>query len=243
MNIIVYFLILFSFSSLAKDDDVIQGRVQLSTDTLTVDFPLDSEWESKLITNDGEMPAFVLSSVLELKNPGETEELLEEVSYQNAPVIIPDKIVIPAKSSKRVKFVLPKTYKKDKDRVFRISFSPVTPKVEDGFELSKLDLEQYTTSGLTLNVGIGFLVIVPRSDPQPDLKVAINQDGQLSFDNIGNTLIHIKEMEICREDGDCKVFPLSKRLVSGAKWFFDDDLIDLNNSIKIKTKELDTMSI
>ena len=177
----------------------------ISVDRTIINFPADqTPRQDVIVSNQGDETAYVKVEVLEVINPGEANEErrllnnLEDITF----VASPAKLVIPAKGRKQVRLV--NLAPPDKEKVYRINFTPVEPPLA-------------ATEGMGVRILIAYqvLALIHPAQPSEDLDMHV-EGNSLMVKNNGNSYALITNLRQCDSNGEnCKDDIGSKRLYAG----------------------------
>lgn len=168
---------------------------------------------TKRIYNTGDSTAFVRVELLEI-HPGNTRESVEapqkELSgttlEQDRLIVTPQRLIIPPSGFQAVRILWPGS--RDKERYFRVRFTPVMPESDDSFGLDKTAAKEYRKNTLQagLNVLTGYGTIVIIQPDKPVFNSAINDAvaGEITVKNNGNATISLDNIRHCKSaNTDC----------------------------------------
>lgn len=182
------------------------AQAQLAIDRIIINFNRDSAASEDVIlqnTSDKET-LFIAVEVLEVSNPGSSNEqrIVIDDPARVGLIATPARVIIPPKGRKYVRLVnLLEGVKKD--HIFRINFTPVTPR------------QQASESAVKLMIGYQALVMV-RPD-RPSVKInAQRVKDTVTVANNGNTNVFLEQMRQCRTSKLQECTPLNdQRLYAG----------------------------
>ncbi len=166
------------------------------------------------VENTGDETIYVQVEPMIVHSPGtEDEERKTFKDPREAGLLVtPNKIVIPPKGRKLVRFVVLKQ-PKEKDAVYRVNFKPVS-------------------NGLTgednqigVKIVIAYQVLVLVQPPKPTPNLIVKREGNtLKFKNKGNTNVLLREGKQCPSDNakeeDCARLS-GNRVYAGNEWSID----------------------
>ena len=144
-------------------------------------------------------PAFVNVGVYRLNNPGGDQEDLTPVELSDDADVyaMPNQVVVPAGGVRTVRVYLTEKMKRDRDRYFRIRFSPSTLPVDEEGSPTKKSAK----SSLFIGMGAGQLLMVNKSNPLFDTKVYVQKTlagtSELVLHNKGDSFIRLEKMKTC----------------------------------------------
>jgi len=193
-------LLLFNFTIVAAP------QVQINDLVEVVDH--DRTTLQKQVYNLGDMTAFVRTEVREVeydKIGQEHNRSAVDGVRENGLHISPARMIIPSGSFQvsRALYVGPR----DKERYFRVRFSPTLPKDEDRFGLNKDEANDYHKklgrSGFQLLSGYGVLYIIKPVKGVYNT-IITNDGGFINILNGGNSSIRLQGFSECKKNGgDC----------------------------------------
>lgn len=173
----------------------------------------DTQNMTKRIYNTGDSTAFVRVEILEV-NPGiknaQEESPQKELSgnslEKNRLIVTPLRLIIPPGGFQAVRILWPG--ERDKERYFRVRFTPVMPEESDGFGLSKNAASEYrkTTlrAGLNVLTGYGTIVIVQPGKPVFNTVMDSASAAEVRVRNNGNATISLDNIRQCKSaNTDC----------------------------------------
>ena len=166
------------------------------------------------VENVGNETMYVQVEPMIVRSPGtedEDRELFKDPREAGL-LVSPNKIVIPPKGRKLVRFVVLKQ-PTETDAVYRVTFRPVTNGLEG----------QEDQIGVKVVIAYQVLVLVQPIKPEPNL-VAKREGNTLKFKNNGNTNILLREGKQCPSDNasedECEMLK-GHRLYAGNEWSVD----------------------
>lgn len=190
---------------------VSEAQVTVSGVFFSIDFgkrPL----RNVTVGNASEAPLYVSVVVEEIANPWEKEF----TSTPSADLIAsPKNFSIPTKGERQVRLLL-RSAMSDKERVFRVAFSPT----DNGFGQEVTSSAGGRKAMIKVMTGVGILVFV---DPvNPVSKVSwVRTDKQITFTNIGNRHAHLTNGKACNKDGAECTSLAARRLYGGREFVVD----------------------
>lgn len=163
------------------------------------------------IENVGDETMYIQVEPMIVHDPGTENE--ERELFKNPReaglLVTPNKIVVPPKGRKLVRFVVLKQ-PKSKDTVYRVNFRPVSNGLVS-------DKEQI---GVKIVIAYQVLVLVQPPKPEPDLVVK-REGNNLKFKNNGNTNVLLREGKQCPSDTsaeeECEILR-GNRIYAGNEW-------------------------
>ena len=167
------------------------------------------------VENVGDETLYIQIDPQIVRNPGTNEESRDAYTDpRDAGLLVtPNKLVIPPKSRKLVRFVVLKPATDKEDNVYRVTFKPV----------SNPDIPKDGQIGVKVVIAYQVLVLVQPSNPEPKL-VAKRNGNKLLFTNNGNTNVLLREGRQCPNksstEDECQHLP-GQRLYAGNKWSID----------------------
>lgn len=174
----------------------------------------DSHSLTKRIYNSGDSTAFVRVELLEIdpgqKNKSKDETPVKEISgnvlEKDRLVVTPLRMIIPPNGFQSARVMWPGI--RDKERYFRVRFTPVMPQAEDGFGLDSKAAGKYRQetlqAGVNILTGYGTVVIVQPEKPSFNTKINNNASGGVTVTNNGNATVVLEDIRQCRSaNTDC----------------------------------------
>jgi P pilus assembly chaperone PapD len=183
----------------------------INVDRTIIDFHADQlPREDVIVSNQSDETAYVKVEILEVINPGEPNEErkvvdnLDTISF----VATPAKLVIPPKGRKQVRLV--NLAVSDKEKVYRINFTPVAAPLSGD-------------EGMGVRILIAYQVLALIHPTKPVEKLEVSRKAkQLTISNTGNTYALISNMKQCDDKGKgCKDDIAGKRLYPGNSHTFE----------------------
>lgn len=175
-------------------------------------FTPDSKNITKRVYNTGTSTAFVRVDVLEI-NPGNKNISIElpkktvdgNELEKNRLIVSPLRLIIPPSGFQSVRMIWPG--ERDKERYFRVRFTPVLPQENDGFEMSKDAIEKYKKENLNVGVnvltGYGSIVIVQPEKPFFNT-IMSEKNSYIEVINKGDSTIVLEDIRYCELNAvDC----------------------------------------
>lgn len=165
---------------------------------------------TKRIYNTGDSTAFIRVELLEIHPGNRTEAPQKEMSgttlEQDRLIVTPQRLIIPPAGFQAVRILWPGG--REKEKYFRIRFTPVMPEVDDSFGLDKKTVDEYRKSALSagLNVltGYGTVLIVQPDNPLFNSVVLDTSPEAVSVTNNGNATISLDNIRQCKmANTDC----------------------------------------
>ncbi len=163
------------------------------------------------IENVGNETMYIQVEPMIVRQPGTENEKREifKDPREAGLLVTPNKIVIPPKGRKLVRFVVLKQ-PKDKDTVYRVNFRPVS----NGLVSEK---EQ-----IGVKIVIAYQVLVLVQPPKPEPNLVVKREGKrLKFKNNGNTNVLLREGKQCPSDDatedECEILR-GNRIYAGNEW-------------------------
>lgn len=138
------------------------------------------------IRNPDKEPMYIKVEILEVHNPGMKNEERKVVTNPKAAkfLVTPSKLVIPPGGRKSVRMLNIGQLPVDKDKVFRINLTPVTPDVEA------------KQMAIKVVVGYQLLVLIQPNTPKADIQ-ATRVGKKLVLHNAGNTNVLLRSGSNC----------------------------------------------
>ncbi|EBP0972793.1 hypothetical protein LB58_19170 [Salmonella enterica] len=169
---------------------------------------------TKRIYNNGDSTAFVRVELLEIdpmhKNKSINETPVKEISgnvlEKDRLVVTPLRMIIPPNGFQSARVMWPGT--RDKERYFRVRFTPVMPQAEDGFGLDSKAAGKYRQetlqAGVNILTGYGTVVIVQPEKASFNTSINNNATGGVTVTNNGNATVVLGDIRQCRSaNTDC----------------------------------------
>lgn len=163
----------------------------------------------KKVYNSGDSTAFVRVDILEIRidaNGKEQELIPQKVDVMGLNkerlIATPQRMIVPPSEFQTLRLLWPGT--RDKERYYRVRFTPVQPDKENDFGLSEKQIQEYKNSvkaGVNILTGYGSIMyIMPES---PVFKTEIEKKGDtVKISNSGNATIVLDGIRHCRENKD-----------------------------------------
>ncbi|WP_247605518.1 hypothetical protein, partial [Providencia rettgeri] len=177
-------------------------------------FTPDTQSLTKRVYNTGTSTAFVRVDVLEI-NPEDKGISIESPQKtidgnkleKDRLIVSPLRLIIPPSGFQSVRMIWPG--EREKERYFRVRFTPVLPQDNDGFEMNKDAIEKYKKEALDIGVnvltGYGSIVIVQPIDPIFNT-VMNKSNGHIKVINNGNATIVLEDIRYCNLNSiDCDI--------------------------------------
>lgn len=166
-----------------------------------------SQSMTKRIYNTGDSTAFVRVEIVEIhlengKTPQEVPQ--QEISgtslEKNRLIVTPQRLIIPPAGFQAVRVLWSGV--REKERYFRVRFTPVMPEVEDSFGLSKSDVNEYRKNtlqaGLNVLTGYGTIVIIQPDKPVFNSVIDASSPTSITIKNNGNSTISLDNIRHCK---------------------------------------------
>lgn len=166
------------------------------------------------IENAGNETMYIQVEPMIVRSPGTEDEEREifKDPREAGLLVTPNKIVIPPKGRKLVRFVVLKQ-PTDTDAIYRVTFRPISNGVEG----------KDNQIGVKVVIAYQVLILVQPVKPEPNLVVK-REGNTLKFKNKGNTNILLREGKQCPSDSknedDCEMLR-GNRLYAGNEWSVD----------------------
>ncbi|HIF2548656.1 TPA: hypothetical protein ACXZLZ_004224 [Salmonella enterica] len=173
----------------------------------------DMQSMTKRIYNTGDSTAFVRVELLEMNlgdDKGEKQippkELYGKTLERNRLIVTPQRLIIPPAGFQAVRILWPGG--REKERYFRVRFTPVMPEVNDSFGLDKKAVSEYRKetlrAGLNVLTGYGTIVIVQPEKPQFNTAIESAGASSITIKNNGNATVSLDNIRQCRAaNTDC----------------------------------------
>ena len=163
------------------------------------------------VENVGDETLYIQVDPKVVLNPGTDQETRESFTdpREAGLLVTPNKLIIPPKSRKLVRFVVLKPAVNE-DNVYRVTFKPI----------SNPEPTNDNSIGVKIVIAYQVLVLVQPSNPNPEI-IAKRNGNTLEFNNKGNTNVLMREGRQCPHESsseeECKNLP-GRRLYAGNKW-------------------------
>lgn len=168
-------------------------------------FTPETQSLTKRVYNTGTSTAFVRVEVLEIDvtpKMNQRESTQKEVDAgsltQERLIVSPLRLIIPPSGFQTVRILW--SGARDKERYFRIRFTPVLPEENDGFGMNKDEINQYKKNALEagINVLTGYGSVVVMQPKKPLFNTVIDDSNkQMAIINKGNTTIILDNIRYC----------------------------------------------
>ncbi|AFH94519.1 hypothetical protein ACU7RR_003311 [Providencia stuartii] len=168
-------------------------------------FTPETQSLTKRVYNTGTSTAFVRVEVLEIDvtpKMNQRESTQKEVDAgsltQERLIVSPLRLIIPPSGFQTVRILW--SGARDKERYFRIRFTPVLPEENDGFGMSKDEINQYKKNALEagINVLTGYGSVVVMQPEKPLFNTVIDdRNKQIAIINKGNATIILDNIRYC----------------------------------------------
>ncbi|MTC34700.1 hypothetical protein GKR67_08750 [Providencia alcalifaciens] len=168
-------------------------------------FTPDTQSLTKRVYNTGTSTAFVRVEILEIDaNPkmNQRESAQKEIKAgsltQERLIVSPLRLIIPPSGFQSVRILWPG--EREKERYFRVRFTPVLPEENDGFGMNKDEINQYKKNALEAGVNVltGYGSVVVMQPKNPLFNTVINDTSkQISIANKGNATIVLDNIRYC----------------------------------------------
>lgn len=160
----------------------------------------------KKVYNSGDSTAFVRVDVLEIKldAKGNEQELVPQkfdgdALNKNRLIATPLRMIIPPSEFQSIRLLWPGS--REKERYYRIRFTPVVPDKTNNFGLTEEQIQEYKGSikaGVNVLTGYGSILYVT-----PDKAVfnttTVNESKSITVRNAGNATIVLDNIRHCNE--------------------------------------------
>lgn len=174
----------------------------------------DMQSMTKRIYNTGDSTAFVRVDILKINPDGRKgtdevpqKELSGTILERDRLIVTPLRLIIPPTGFQTVRILWPGD--REKERYYRIRFTPVMPQAGDSFGLDKSEISEYRQktfhAGLNVLAGYGTIVIVQPEKTQFNTAIIDStRSPDITIANNGNTTILLDNIRQCRtENSDC----------------------------------------
>ena len=165
--------------------------------------PGKNKQQDVVVHNSGNDPLYVQVEPFIIQNPGTEQQTREAFTDPRKAglLVTPNKLVIPAKGTKRVRFVNLKPVDEN-ERIYRVVLKPVVGEVTG------------ESSGIKVLIAYEVLLLVQPTNPEPNL-ITRREGNSLHFHNAGNVNVLLREGTQCPADEtpkeECSELP-GKRL-------------------------------
>ena len=162
---------------------------------------------TKRIYNTGDSTAFVRVELLEI-HPGNKKgaeeapqkELSGATPERNRLIVTPQRLIIPPAGFQSVRVLWPGG--REKERYFRVRFTPVMPERDDSFGLDNAAVSEYRKNtlhaGLNVLTGYGTIVIVQPDTPVFDTRTDEVTSAGVTVRNSGNATVSLDNIRQCK---------------------------------------------
>nr|WP_241391088.1 hypothetical protein [Serratia proteamaculans]ULG16498.1 hypothetical protein 1137p_00101 [Serratia proteamaculans] len=165
----------------------------------------------KKVYNSGDSTAFVRVDILEIKLDGKggeqelvPQKLDGEALNKNRLIATPQRMIIPPSEFQSVRLLWPGS--REKERYYRVRFTPVAPDKKNDFGLSETQFQEYKKSvkaGVNIMTGYGSILYVMPSNTVFNTEI-INNSGDIQIRNLGNATIVVDDILQCsKKDNKC----------------------------------------
>lgn len=181
----------------------------MSVYPMAVNVSASGEGKTSVISKSRDVQ-FVKTDVSEIIHPATPQEKEVPVEMNaNALVVTPPKFILPAGSSKRVRFIA--LNDNDTEKTYRVRFEAVAGEQEQ----SVATTSKSANSQLSVNLIWGVLVSVPPKHPRFGLE--LSPDGR-SLRNTGNFRIRINSIQQCQKGNTCPTTQVNKNIYPGSQY-------------------------
>ena len=158
----------------------------------------------KKVYNSGDSTAFVKVDILEIRLDGQggeqelvTQKMDGDALNKNRLIATPQRMIIPPSEFQSIRLLWPGT--REKERYYRVRFTPVVPDKKNDFGLTEGEIAEYKYSvkaGVNILTGYGSILYVMPDKPKFNTKV---KDDTVSVNvmNSGNATIVIDGITYC----------------------------------------------
>lgn len=163
----------------------------------------------KKVYNSGDSTAFVRVDILEIRidGNGKEQELIPQkvdVDGLNKQRLIatPQRMIVPPSGFQTLRLLWPGS--RDKERYYRVRFTPVEPDKENDFGLSEKQIQEYKNSvkaGVNILTGYGSIMYIMPESPVFNTGIE-NKGDSVRISNAGNATIVINGIKHCRKNKD-----------------------------------------
>ncbi|HGN0121188.1 TPA: hypothetical protein ACKRGB_000768 [Proteus mirabilis] len=199
------FILIYSVLSLISITTSVYASPSIGIGSMYDVFTPETQSLTKRVYNTGTSTAFVRVEILEIdadpkmnQRESAQKEIKEGSLTQERLIVSPLRLIIPPSSFQSVRILWPGD--REKERYFRIRFTPVLPEENDGFGMSKDEITQYKKNALDVGVnvltGYGSVVVIQAKNPLFNT-VIDDTNKQISIKNKGNATIILDNIRYC----------------------------------------------
>ena len=160
----------------------------------------------KKVYNSGDSTAFVRVDILEIKLDGKggeqelvPQKLDGEGLNKNRLIATPQRMIIPPAEFQSGRLLWPGS--RDKERYYRVRFTPVAPDKKNDFGLTEQQLKEYKSSviaGVNILTGYGSILYIMPDNAVFNTSVTNNPDI-VRITNAGNATVVIDDIRQCKD--------------------------------------------
>lgn len=184
----------------------------------------------KKVYNSGDSTAFVRVDILEIRLDGKggeqelvPQKLDGDALNKNRLIVTPQRMIIPPSEFQSVRLLWPGT--REKERYYRVRFTPVAPDKQNDFGLTEQQLNEYKSSikaGVNILTGYGSILYV-MPDNAVFNTVVTNSSGSVSITNSGNATVVIDDVRQCSEKNNECSSPTRAFVIPGRNFVIKKD--------------------
>lgn len=184
----------------------------------------------KKVYNSGDSTAFVRVDILEIRLDGKggeqelvPQKLDGDALNKNRLIATPQRMIIPPSEFQSVRLLWPGT--REKERYYRVRFTPVAPDKKNDFGLTEQQLNEYKSSikaGVNILTGYGSILYV-MPDNAVFNTVVTNSSGSVSITNSGNATVVIDDVRQCSEKNNECSSPTRAFVIPGRNFVIKKD--------------------
>ncbi|WP_415766625.1 molecular chaperone [Pseudomonas sp. ZB1P45] len=208
----------------------VQAGPQINVGTVYDYLDADKSTYLKRVFNSGDSTAFVKVNVLEIvyEADGTPKEIPVETSAdgasRNGVMASPARLIVPAQGMQGTRLLY--MGERDRERYFRVRFTPVVPEKEDEFLVSSEEREDYKknlSAGVNVMTGFGTVFFVRPKNARFESTIS-DTDHRYELRNNGNTVVIVDEFKSCKVSNENECGATTKHHVMAGKAFgFDKE--------------------
>lgn len=201
----IQFILFYTALSLMSVATSIHASPSIGIGSMYDIFTPEAQSLTKRVYNTGTSTAFVRVEILEIdtnakKNKREStqKEIKAGSLTQERLIVSPLRLIIPPSGFQSVRILW--SGEREKERYFRIRFTPVLPEINDGFGMDRDEINKYKKKALDVGVNVltGYGSIVVIQPKNPLFNTVINDENKLfSIKNKGNSTIILDNIRYC----------------------------------------------
>jgi hypothetical protein len=208
----------------------VQAGPQINVGTVYDYLDADKSTYLKRVFNSGDSTAFVKVNVLEIvyEADGTPKEIPVEATAdgasRNGVMASPARLIVPAQGMQGTRLLY--MGERDRERYFRVRFTPVVPEKEDEFLVSSEEREDYKknlSAGVNVMTGFGTVFFVRPKNARFESTIS-DTDRRYELRNNGNTVVIVDEFKSCKTSNENECGATTKHHVMAGKAFgFDKE--------------------